>query len=117
MRVALVFFIVNFFHVSWSQEYFKDTLHCGCIYELLSTSKDVLGDTVYIGKVIVDVNGDFVDYGPGFSGIEAFYSAVPTSLPSIKKLPVLSKPTPPPSKSDTLWQSYSFGESTLLIHH
>jgi hypothetical protein len=112
MRTVILTFILLTLALnqSYSQEFFKDTLHCGCIFKLHSISKDPLGNTVYLGKVIVDVNGDFVDYGPGFASVEAFYSAVPTRLPAPKKAPVIARPPQPEGKSDSLWGGRKFGD-------
>lgn len=95
---------------SFAQQYFKDTIHCGCIFKLHSVSKDGLGNTVYLGKVVVDVNGKYVDYGPGFASVEAFYSAVPISLPIPKKELVLARPPQPVGKSDSVWRGLKFGD-------
>jgi hypothetical protein len=102
--IKIIFLLIPFHGIS--QEYFKDTLHCGCIFKLHSISKDQLGTKVYIGKVIIDVNGKHVDYGPGFSSTETFYSAVPTKLPSPKKHPVLARPQLP-GKNIDVWQGNS----------
>lgn len=51
-----------------------------------------------------------MDYGPGFASVEAFYSAVPTSLPIPKKEPALARPPQPVGKSDSVWRGLKFGD-------
>ena len=98
-----IFLTVPFFT---SSQYYKDTLHCGCIYKLKYKSKDILGQTVYIGEVVYDVNGDLSE-SPGY---EKFYSAVPTELPKPKSIPELIRVAPPKKNPNSIWKNYNYGD-------